>query len=360
MAGPANRVREYLDGLIEAGYSPGIQYAHLLPDGVFMTHHAGMANILDMVAVQDRTTFNGYSVTKTFTAAAVLKLVERGQLSLDLPIAEFMPHLPYRPSPTLRQVLTHTGGLPNPNPLSWCHLDGAHETFDAARFAADIVAANPRLRSRPGSTYHYSNLGYIVLGMLIENTTGWPYPDFVAEHLIRPLELAESESLAFGISHPPDHAHGCVARRSLINLALGFFIDRGRFLEGGSGRWLQLRHLHVNGAAYGGIIGNCKGFARYLQALLSNDSYMTPTSRSLFFTATAGTDGASLTRSLGWFAGSLHGEPYFTHAGGAAGYYCEIRVYPRLARGSVVMTNRTGIRDERLLDRIDSNIIAVA
>jgi hypothetical protein len=138
------------------------------------------------------------------------------------------------------------------------------------------------------------------------------------------------------------------------------FIDRGRFVEGGSGRWLQLRHLHVHGAAYGGIIGNCKGFARYLQALLSNDSYITPKSRSLLFTAMLGTDGAPLARSIGWFVGSLHGEIYFTHAGGAAGYYCEIRVYPRLARGSVVMTNRTGMRDERLLDRLDSHIIATA
>jgi CubicO group peptidase (beta-lactamase class C family) len=186
------------------------------------------------------------------------------------------------------------------------------------------------------------------------------YSDFVAEHLIRPLELTDGASLAFGISHPQNHAHGCVARWSLINLALGLFIDRRRFLEDGSGRWLQLRHLHVNGAAYGGIIGNCKGFARYLQALLSNDSYMAPSGRSLLFTATQGTDSASPSRGLGWFAGSLHGEPYFTHAGGAAGYYCEIRVYPRLARGSVVMTNRTGIRDERLLDRIDSHIVAVA
>jgi CubicO group peptidase (beta-lactamase class C family) len=169
MADAAKHAREHLDGLIEAGYSPGIQYAHLSPDGVLTTHHAGMANLLDKAAVLDRTTFNGYSVTKTFTAAAVLWLVDRGQLSLDAPIADVMPDLPYRPSPTLRQVLTHTSGLPNPNPLSWCHLDGAHDTFDATRFAAGIVAANPRLRSRPGATYRYSNLGYIVLGML----RGW-------------------------------------------------------------------------------------------------------------------------------------------------------------------------------------------
>jgi D-alanyl-D-alanine carboxypeptidase len=67
--------------------------------------------------------------------------------------------------------------------------------------------------------------------------------------------------------------------------------------------------------------------------------------------------GIDLSRSAGWFVGNLNGETYYAHAGGAAGYYCEIRIYPRIARANVVMFNRTRIRDGRILDRIDSFFI---
>jgi CubicO group peptidase (beta-lactamase class C family) len=356
----AVRVKAYLDGLIAKGRSPGIQYMHVSADAVCCTHSAGMANVLDEVAVSERTTFNGYSVTKTFTAAAVLQLVEQGRVSLDAPIADYIERWPYDRSPTIRQTLIHTGGLPNPNPLSWCHLDSEHEAFDTTRFLSEVLKKETRLRTEPGTTYRYSNLGYLLLGRLIESVAGQSYAGFVQDHLIQPLRLGDSEALAFRVDHPRAHANGCVARWSLVNLVLGSFNDRDRFVEGRRGRWLQLRHLHVNGASYGGLIGNCRGFARYLQALLARSDYLSAVSRSLLFTRVLGKDGAHLPRSLGWFAGALDGEPCFTHPGGAAGYYCEIRVYPRIARGSVVMTNRTGIRYERLLDRIDGHIIADA
>jgi hypothetical protein len=60
---------------------------------------------------------------------------------------------------------------------------------------------------------------------------------------------------------------------------------------------------------------------------------------------------------MGWFTGILNGHIYHTHAGGGGGYYCEIRVYPALRMTSVLMTNRSGFSDERLLDRLDKEVI---
>ena len=56
---------------------------------------------------------------------------------------------------------------------------------------------------------------------------------------------------------------------------------------------------------------------------------------------------------LSWFRGHLNGQEYFAHAGGGGGYYCEIRIYPKLGRGSVIMFNRSGMKDERFLDKLD-------
>jgi len=60
---------------------------------------------------------------------------------------------------------------------------------------------------------------------------------------------------------------------------------------------------------------------------------------------------------LSWFTGELNGVKYFTHAGGGGGFYCEIRIYPEINTGSVIMFNRTGMRDERFLDNVDKFII---
>jgi hypothetical protein len=64
--------------------------------------------------------------------------------------------------------------------------------------------------------------------------------------------------------------------------------------------------------------------------------------------------------TLSWFIGSVDGERYFDHAGGGGGYYAELRIYPNLGRGSVLLANRTGLKNERLLDRIDRHLIAGA
>jgi hypothetical protein len=60
---------------------------------------------------------------------------------------------------------------------------------------------------------------------------------------------------------------------------------------------------------------------------------------------------------LSWFTGELKGKPYLTHVGGGGGYYCEMRIYRKLGLGSVIMFNRSGMKDERFLDKVDSSFI---
>lgn len=130
--------------------------------------------------------------------------------------------------------------------------------------------------------------------------------------------------------------------------------DRQRLLDVSVGRWVPFPNVQVDGAAYGGLVGNAAGFARYLQSLLSENGILSPENRARLFTVAAGPGPA---RSLGWVQGELNGELWFAHAGGAMGYYCELRIYPHAGRGSVILFNRTGIRDERILDRIDRHLI---
>ena len=352
---PEQATRQALDALVDSGKTPGFQYVFASEDALHFAHHGGLANPHAQIPVGLDTTFNSYSVTKTFTAVSVLKLVDQGLVELDRPIAQYCERWPQTGAATVRQALLHTAGFANPNPLAWVHLDREPEAFDQRRFVDDLLQVHGRPISKPGMRYAYSNIGYLLLGEVIERVSGHQYSQYVADHLIALLRLGASETLAFDIAKPATHARGTLKRFGWLNAVLGFLIDRDRLVDITAGRWVQLRNHHVNGDAYGGLIGNAHGLARYAQALLAGDKLLSPTSRALLFTTQPAPGPA---RSLGWFAGHLDDEPWYAHAGGGAGYYSEVRIYPRLARTSVVMFNRTGIRDEHVLDRLDCYFLA--
>ena len=352
---PEQLTRQVLDALVDSGKTPGFQYVFTSADEMLLAHHGGLANPQAQRQVRLDTTFNSYSVTKTLTAASVLKLVDQGLVDLDRPIAQYCDHWPQSGTATVRQALLHTAGFANPNPLAWVHLDREPFAFDRRRFVDDLLRAHSRPISKPGTRYAYSNIGYLLLGELIDRVSGQRYVQYVTEHLIAPLRLDNGATLAFDIPKPAIHARGTLKRFGWFNAVLGCLIDRDRLVDTTAGRWVQFRNHHVNGDAYGGLIGNAHGLARYAQALLAGDKLISPISRDLLFTTQPAPGPA---RSLAWFAGRLDDEPWYAHAGGGAGYYSEIRVYPRIDRASVVMFNRTGIRDEHALDRLDRCLVA--
>ncbi|MBK7650877.1 MAG: hypothetical protein IPJ20_09180 [Flammeovirgaceae bacterium] len=76
-----------------------------------------------------------------------------------------------------------------------------------------------------------------------------------------------------------------------------------------------------------------------------------------FFVENFTTQGKQTGMCLSWFSGQMDGNKYFAHAGGGGGYYCEIRLYPSNGIGSVIMFNRTGMSDERFLDKLDKYVL---
>ena len=101
--------------------------------------------------VRESTTYNLFSITKTFTALAVLQLAQEGKLDLQSPAASYLPDFPYGDDITVLQLLSHTAGIPNPMPLRWTHLASEHTTFDSDRFFRGIFSRNSALKSLPGS-----------------------------------------------------------------------------------------------------------------------------------------------------------------------------------------------------------------
>ena len=118
------------------------------------------------------------------------------------------------------------------------------------------------------------------------------------------------------------------------------------------GKWKAFNNFYVNGTSYVGLIGTPDAFVNYIQDLLkSNNHLLSDSYKKMLFTENRNDKSTGM--CLSWFSGQLNGNKYYAHAGGGGGYYCEIRLYPDTGIGSVVFFNRTGMSDERFLDKLD-------
>lgn len=349
----ADRARSYLDAVIADGKTPGMQYLVLDSAHVLFEYDGGWADIRRRVPMDSATTMMAYSMSKTITAAVVLQLVEANRIELDSPIVRYLDSIPYGPGVTVQELLTHTSGIPNPIPLRWVHLAARHAGFDESAALATVLRQHPRLSFPPGTKYAYSNIGYWLLGRIVERASGEAFPSYVSAHVLRPLGVTPQE-LGYTIPESVHHATGYLAKYSLMNLVKGFLIDHELIGEY-DGRWLSIRSHYVNGAAFGGLVGTARGFGRFLQDQLSHHSQLfTDGTRSLFYAPQHVGTATPIAMTLGWHIGMVPGFRFFYKEGGGGGFHSLMRVYPEQGIATVMMTNSTGFDVTRCLDKVDT------
>ncbi len=345
-------INRFLKDQVDHHQTPSIQYAFFDTERVIYELHYGYKNIKSREPVEASTNFHLFSITKTFTALAVLQLAQAGKIVLDKPVSTYLPGFPYPNIITIEQLLSHTAGIPNPLPLKWIHLAEEHPGFKRDPFFAEVFKAHPKLDFEPGTKFKYSNLGYVLLGQLVETVSGQPFEEYVKENIVERCGIDPS-GLNFHLD-PSTHAVGYHKWWSFGNALFGFLIDKSKFMGGREGRWKPFHFFYNNGTAYGGLFGSASGLIRYAQNLLkANSVLLNDQYKEILFTERV-VRNRPTGMSLSWFTGNLKGNKYLAHAGGGGGYYCELRVYPELGVGSVIIYNRSGMRDERILDRADA------
>jgi D-alanyl-D-alanine carboxypeptidase len=348
-----NKIDDILAEQIERHKTPSVQYYFFNQDTILKTIQKGYANISEQTKADTNTTYNAFSVTKTFTALAVLQLTEKGKIDINNPVIQYLPEFLYGAEITVKHLLTHTSGLPNPIPLSWIHLEREHKDFERNAFFQAIFDKHGKVKSKPNEKFAYSNLGYVILGQLIEKVSGKTYEEYITDNIIRKLPI-KSDDLAFEIINNKIHAKGYHKKMSFSNFLLSFFIDKSKFMGKTEGKWRSFNKFYVNGASYGGLIGTPTAFVSYLQELLkAESSLISEEYKQMLFQENKTNKGKNTGMCFSWFTGKLGGNKYYAHAGGGGGYYCEIRIYPDIQKGSVVFFNRTGMSDERFLDNLD-------
>ncbi len=334
---------------------PGIQYIIVNKERVVFEHCTGLADLKNGIPLTPNHTMAAFSMTKTVTAIAILQLVEKGLIGLDDIVASHVRH-PYGQEITIRQLLSHTSGAPNPIPLKWVHLSKDHQEFSEDRALDAVLKNNPKADHAPGKKYRYSNIGYWLLGKIVENVTQQSFTTYVVKNIFEPLSLKPDE-ISFEITAPKNHAKGYLAKFSFMNLLKGFVTDEEVWGEY-EGRWLRIKDVYVNGPSFGGALGSARAFGRILQDLLSDDSMLLgEPGKQLFFTQQKNSAGKAIEMTLGWHIGELDGIEYFYKEGGGAGFHCEMRIYPSVGLGSVIMANRTSLNTRKILRKIDNHFV---
>lgn len=313
---PSTRIDDRMNTLLEriplAGLAVGIQYG----DEAYAQGY-GMVDIESGEPVTETTVFKIASLTKSFTAAAILRLVEEGQLSLDDPISSFIPGTPaYAEAILVRQLLDHTSGLPE-----WS-VDAAQEalpeTFSTAEAVDHYFNTAQQLEFEPGESWSYSNIGYFLLGAIIENVTGMRYGDYFMSSFFQPLEMHSTHDCATGSEELPTGYH-----------------SRARGLE--TARSSSLRFL----AAAGALCSNAGDLLKWLEAL-SSGKVIAPEMWEQMVTPTELPSGEITDYGLGFVVQQADLGMLIMHEGATAGFNSYFAYYPEHDLKIVLLTNTDG------------------
>lgn len=340
------------------GRTPAAAYLQVDAEGLVFERHVGTADLATARPVASDTTMMAYSMSKVITAVAVLQLAGAVVIDLDSPVSQYLPIFPYGDRVTVRHLLAHRGGLPNPIPLRWVHSIAAHGSFDEAGALAAVLRRHPRVRSAPGTQYVYSNIGYWLLGGLVERVTGVPFPVYVTRRIFEPLGLTPADA-GYLIVDPDRHATGYLERYSILNLFRPLLIDRD-LIGSHHGPWVEVHAHYADGPAFGGVVCTARALGTLLTDQLRPQSVLLDHAmQSLLYTAERPFEGATWPVTAGWHVAERGTfGTYFFKEGGGGGFHGMMRLYRERGRGSVLVTNATAFDVNDGLDALDAVLLA--
>ena len=323
-----------VDALLTAEISeagPGVALV-VVRDGIILKKAAyGMADLEHGVPIETDTAFRLASVSKQFTAMAIMMLGEAGQLDYDDPITRFLPDLSrLGDGITIRHLLTHTAGLPDYYDVI-VEISGVERPL--TRHALDVYSAWGEPVFKPGERYEYSNPGYELLALIVEKASGQTYAGFVEGRIFAPLDMSNSivfgerarkiEKRAYGYSKSKDSD--------------GYELDDDDPLN------------YIIGS--GGIYSTVEDMYHWDQGLYGEQLVSHETLEEAF-TPNRLNSGEEHPYGFGWGIGKHLGRRRVAHAGGWVGFDTFIGRYLDDGFSVIVLSNRSGTNARELAGRI--------
>ncbi len=307
-------VEQNIDALMQAyqGDVPGASVLVVRDGKALVRKSYGLADLEQRHPATPATNYRLASVTKQFTAAAILLLIEDGRLGLDDRLRQWLPSLPMsNDAITIRHLLTHTSGL-----IDYEEVMPADQVTQLRdRDVLHLQEGQDRLYFAPGSHYRYSNGGYSLLALIVERISGLSFQQFLHERIFAPLGM--SQTLAY-VPEGPAIAHRAYGYSWIGNT------------------WQRTDQSSTSAVlGDGGIYSSIDDLARW-DAALYDDRLLSDTSRAAAFTASTTTDDADVAYGYGW---RITGESLW-HSGETIGFRNVIVRYPMRRLSVIVLSNR--------------------
>lgn len=286
----------------------------------------GFARIDGEVSATPESLFNVGSVAKIFTGAALLRLTETGQLSLDDPVLRWLPDFPNREQGrriTVRSLLNHTSGLSDHLAADLARWEATGAPLTPEWLMTEYLSDRP-LDFEPGSHWSYSNAGFYLASLIIERASGKPWYDYINDEILSPLGLSR---VRLCNADPDSVTPGYDATDS-------GFEESALFAETG-----------VRGD--GGLCASAMDLAHVPRALESG-LVVSPTSLSDMLTPTRLSTGVDVPYGLGVRLGTLQGRRSWGHTGGLNGNVAVVNWFPEEGVTIVVVTNTVGTEADGL------------
>lgn len=309
--------------MMQESGTPGMALALVDKAGVMTVRTYGYADLDRRIPVTPSTRFEIGSISKSFTVISLLQLADEGKFDPQAPVTRYLPWFTpktkWRPL-TSHDLLTHTSGLP------------ADRDDVPSSLAQAYLARERTLGSAPGTYWAYSNIGFQVLGAVLAKLDGKPYDQSIADRILKPLGMTQSEAQFTHATRP--------------TLAVGYqslYDDR----PDRPGDPLVVAPWIEYGSGDGSIVSTAGDMGVYLTMYLNRgrgpNGLLLPEPRMQLmlhpFTATSRRDDHY---GYGMFLGDLDGRPIFYHSGGMLGYSSMLMGEPGLGIGAVAFVNGPG------------------
>ena len=357
---PANptsivEIEKQIEKMVERSKPPGISIAVVKNGQIVYNKAFGWADAPAQLPATPDTVYHWWSMTKIPTAIAILQLQDAGYVDIDDPVGSYLQFFQVEidgktaPPITIRQLLRHTSGLPDTIPamIGWVHYEDV--IYDQTDLLKQHLPEYNQLKFAPDSDASYSNLGYMVLGAIIEKVSGMQYEEYIRENILNPLGMENTDYL-YTNQMSDKTAMGSHPIVSMYTPLLPFLLDMKHLIREKKGSQYLFNKFYIDATPSTGLIGSANDAALMVKAFLSQTDLLEPESHRLMLPNSA----ATTERPLGWAEYNMTGRPWVQHSGGGPGFATIMRLYPEEGLGIVIMANNTNLPREKLIDAFAS------
>lgn len=333
-----DNLQVWLDNIVTTQAATAISIAVIRNGEVAWEMASGTANPYRNENATPQTRYHIWSVTKLATALTILKLAEDQKLDLDLPVTEILPWLDLDERSenrmTTRDLLQHTSGLQDTVPEVFGWLQHDENLPNQTVFLRQKMSLYRDLSFQPGYGRSCSNLGYMLLGAIIEAATGQAYDEAVFERVLEPAGMTSS-SFVFGAPQTANEALGSHPLLHFFTPFLLHFVDLKDLVKARDGRIWWLNRVYIKAIPPTGLISSAQDAARLGAVTMMQGPVLQSDDTVRWMIAPD-----PVNFSLGWFERDSE-EQWLQHRGGGPGFAAVVRIYPAQGLSIAVLASGT-------------------